>query len=83
MAAVNLKMITNCLVVVVVVFVFCCSSHFFFLISVGLAGKRAILLTPAAEEAVKAMREHDDILILNALKLVASIAAHPGDTTQQ
>eukprot|EP00904_Undaria_pinnatifida_P007150 jgi/Undpi1/3565/HiC_scaffold_16.g06937.m1 len=42
------------------------------------AGKRAVLLTPAAEEAVKAMSEHDDILILNALKLIASIAAHPG-----
>lgn len=36
--------------------------------------------TPAAEEAVKALREEDDVLLLNALKLVASIAAHPGST---
>lgn len=34
--------------------------------------------TSAAEEAVKALGEHDDVLLLNALKLVASIAAHPG-----
>ncbi|CAM9977107.1 unnamed protein product [Pylaiella littoralis] len=41
------------------------------------AGKRAVLSTSAAEEAVKALGEHDDVLLLNALKLVASIAAHP------
>lgn len=34
--------------------------------------------TSAAEEAVKALGERDDVLLLNALKLVASIAAHPG-----
>eukprot|EP00903_Cladosiphon_okamuranus_P009251 g8827.t1 len=41
------------------------------------AGKRAILSTSAAEEAVRALGETDDVLILNGLKLVASIAAHP------
>lgn len=34
--------------------------------------------TSAAEEAVRALGERDDVLLLNALKLVASIAAHPG-----
>lgn len=43
-------------------------------------GKRAILSTAAAEEAVKALGEDNDVLLLNALKLVASIAAHPGTT---
>lgn len=42
-------------------------------------GKRAILSTSAAEEAVKALGEEDGLLLLNALKLVASIAAHPGE----
>eukprot|EP00752_Nemacystus_decipiens_P009611 g8588.t1 len=41
------------------------------------AGKRAILSTSAAEEAVRALGERDDVLLLNALKLIASIAAHP------
>ncbi|CAM9454043.1 unnamed protein product, partial [Ectocarpus sp. 13 AM-2016] len=38
---------------------------------------RAILSTSAVEESVKALRERDDVLLLNALKLIASIAAHP------
>lgn len=45
---------------------------------VASTGKRAILSTTAAEEAVKALGEEDELLLLNALKLVASIAAHPG-----
>lgn len=44
------------------------------------SGKRAILSTTAAEEAVRALGERDDVLLLNALKLIASIAAHPGKT---
>lgn len=42
-------------------------------------GKRAILSTSAAEEAVKALGEEDELMLLNALKLVASIAVHPGE----
>lgn len=42
-------------------------------------GKRAILSTSAAEDVVKTLTEKDEILLLNALKLIASIAAHPGE----
>ncbi|CAM9585563.1 unnamed protein product [Discosporangium mesarthrocarpum] len=41
------------------------------------AGKRAVLSTKVAEGAIKALGEKDHVVVLNALKLIASIAAHP------